>query len=135
MSLPFFSQQWCDAAKAVTNTNEEMTRGFKDAGSFTNRMAFGTLDRPDLVTYVEWKAGQVVSWTPAQFDEADLWVIIDAALPTWRECAEGASEGKTLLMAGQLKLVKGPITAAIENANAFNSFLRSWGRVDTDWNV
>lgn len=34
-------------------------------------------------------------------------------------------------MAGQLKLMKGPI----ENADAFNSFLRSWGQVDTDWNV
>ncbi|QXC46341.1 hypothetical protein [Rhodococcus qingshengii] len=135
MSYPFFSQDWCDAAKSVANANTATYRGFKDPATFTNRMAFGTLGRKDLVTHVEWKAGQIISWTPAQFDETDLWVIIDAALSTWRECAEGVSEGKKLLMAGQLKLMKGPITAAIENADAFNSFLRSWGQVDTDWNV
>lgn len=94
MSYPFFSQDWCDAAKSVANANTATYRGFKDPATFTNRMAFGTLGREDLVTHVEWKAGQIISWTPAQFDETDLWVIIDAALPTWRECAEGVSEGK-----------------------------------------
>ncbi|AWK72528.1 hypothetical protein CBI38_14095 [Rhodococcus oxybenzonivorans] len=135
MSLSFFSQEWCDAAKAVVNANEEMQRGFHDPASFTNRMALSTLDRDDLITHVEWKAGQIVSWTPAESYDEDLWLIVGAALPTWRECADGVSEGKKLLMAGRLKLVKGPLAAAISNADALNSFLRSWGQIDTDWNV
>lgn len=135
MGYPFFSQAWCDAATTAANANEAMYQGFKDAASFTNRMAFGTLGRDDLITHVEWQAGRILSWTPPQFDESDLWVIINADLPTWQECADGVSDGRKMLMAGRLKLAKGPITAAIENADALNNLLLSWGQVDTDWNV
>lgn len=38
-------------------------------------------------------------------------------------------------MAGELTFVKGPMTAAIENAGALNNFLRSGGRVPTEWAV
>lgn len=40
MSYPFFSQDWCDAAKSVANANTATYRGFKDPATFTNRMAF-----------------------------------------------------------------------------------------------
>ena len=135
MGIPFFSQAWCDEAKDACNSTEAIYKGFKDPSTFTNYMAFGTVGRDDLVTHLQWKGGQLVSWTLAQYDESDLWVVTNADLATWRECADGVSEGKKLLMAGRLKLVKGPITAAIQNADAFNNFLRSWGQVATDWNV
>jgi hypothetical protein len=135
MSVPFFSQAWCDAAKDACNTSEVMYKGFKDPATFTNRMAFGVLGRDDLVTHLEWKEARIITWTPPQFPESDLWLVINASLDTWRKAAEGGSEGGKLLMAGKIKFAKGPMSAAIENAAAFNNFLLSWGKADTDWNV
>jgi hypothetical protein len=132
--LTFFSSDWCKAAMPAVNESETMMRGFKDPASFTNKMAFTCSDR-DLTTHVEWKAGQVVAWSPPIYDEDDLWLIISADVATWRLAAEGGSEGGTLLMVGKIKFVKGPMSAAIENGGAFNSFLRAWGDVPTDWNV
>jgi len=133
--LKFFSQEWCDVAREVANANDEMYRGFKDAATFSNYMGFGVIGRPDLAVHLEWKAGRILSWTPAQYEESEIWAIINGDLSTWSECAAGKAVGSKLLMAGKLKLAKGPITAAIENAKAFNSFLVSWGQVPTDWTV
>lgn len=91
-----------------------MYAGFKDPATFTHKMAFGTVGRPNLITHLEWKAGRILSWTPAQYDDHELWVVIAAALDTWRQCADGTVEGKTALRAGALTLTKGPVAAAIE---------------------
>lgn len=135
MAVPFFSQAWCDQALEACNASEAMYQGFKDPATFTNRMAFGVAGRDDLVTHLEWKEARIVSWTPAQFPEDDLWLVINGDIPTWQKSSSGQVEGGKLLMAGKIKFAKGPMSAAIENAGAFNAFLLAWGQVDTDWDV
>lgn len=135
MSVTFFSPEWCQLALAAGNASETMEAGFKNPATFTNKMAFAVTGRDDLVTHLEWKEGKVVSWTGPEFSEDDLWLVITGSLDTWKTAASGAVEGGSLLLAGKIKFAKGPMSAAIENAGAFNSFLLSWGQVDTDWNV
>jgi len=130
--LKLFSPEWCDAAKEAVNASEAMYKGFKDPDSFTNKMAF-TCSDVDLTCHLEWEKAKVVQWTPPQFDESDLWLVISADVATWRKAAEGKSEGGLLLMSGKIKFLKGPMSAAIENGGAFNAFLLAWGQVPTDW--
>jgi putative sterol carrier protein len=134
-NLKFFSQEWCDAAIAMINTNEVMYKGFKDPATFTNKMEFGCIGREDVACHLEWEKAKVVSWTPRKFDEGDLWLVINGSLETWRKVASGDAEGGKLLLAGKVKFAKGPMSAAIENAGAFNAFLLAWGQVPTDWDV
>ncbi len=131
----FFSQAWCDKAIQAVNANEAMRAGFKDPDAFTNKMAFVCTDRPDCAVHLEWDKGRVVSWTTPKFDESELWLVINGTQETWRTAASGAEEGGKLLMGGKIKIAKGPMSAAIENAGAFNSFLATWGEVATDWDV
>lgn len=133
--LKFFSQEWCEAAREVANANAAMYAGFKDPDTFTNRMEFGTIGRDDVACHLEWEKAKIVSWTIRKFDEADLWLKINGSLETWQRVAEGDAEGGKLLLAGKIKFGKGPMSAAIENAGAFNAFLLSWGDVPTDWDV
>jgi len=133
--LKFFSQEWCDAAREATNANPKVYNGFADPETWTNKMEFGTVGRDDLVTHLEWEKGKLVSWTPRKFDESELWVILNADLETWQKAAAGEELGAKLLLAGKMKLVKGPVSAAIQNGNALNNFLRTWGQVPTDWDV
>jgi putative sterol carrier protein len=133
--LKFFSQEWCDAAIDVVNANPAMYAGFKDPDSFTNKMEFGCIGREDLAVHLEWDKAKVVSWTTRKYDESELWLIINASLPTWEKVAAGDAEGGKLLLAGKIKFAKGPVSAAIENSGAFNNFLLAWGDVPTDWDV
>lgn len=133
--LKLFSQEWCDAAKEVVNNDSGVYGGFKDAGSFTNKMEFGTIGREDLASHIEWDAGKIVSWTPRKFDESDLWLIINGSLDTWQRAAAGEQPAGKLLLAGHIKFAKGPMTAAIENAPALNAFLLAWGQVPTEWDL
>ncbi|WP_139282055.1 hypothetical protein, partial [Rhodococcus zopfii] len=87
--LKFFSQEWCDAAREIANSNDEMYQAFHDASTFTNLMQFGSISQPALTTHLEWKEGRVVSWTPAQYNESDLWAVLNAEVTTWRDCTEG----------------------------------------------
>lgn len=132
--LNFFSEEWCAAALLAVNSNDAVYQGFKDPGAFTNRMEFACTDR-EVVSHVEWDKGKVISWTPPKFDEGDLWVVINGEIANWQRAAAGEEEGGKLLMAGQIKLAKGPMSAAIENAGALNHFLLSWGQVPTDWDI
>ena len=133
--LKFFSQQWCDAARDAVNANPEVYRGFKDPGTFTNTMEFGTLGTDGLTSTLVWDKGQLVSWKAGSVDENELWLIINGSLDTWQTAAAGAEQGGKLLMAGKIKFAKGPMSAAIENAGALNNFLLTWGQVPTDWEV
>lgn len=130
--LKFFSQEWCDAATKAVNNNEDVVKGFKDANSFTNKMAFRTSDGP--TSTLEWDKGKVASWTAGAADDSELWIVLEGNLDTWKACA-GGEAGSTLLMQGKIKFSKGPMSAAIENAGAFNNFLATWGGVPTDWNA
>ena len=135
MAHPLFSQEWCDAAKEVCNANEDMYQGFKDASTFTHVMALGVAGHPGVGSEVGFKEGRIVSWKPGSIEDSDAWAILNGDIESWRKCADGTASGQQLLMGGKIKLVKGPIGAAIENAKALNSLLLSWGQVDTDWNV
>jgi putative sterol carrier protein len=132
-SEQFFSQQWCDAARTEVNDNKEVYKGFKDPDTFTNKMIFRTVDGP--ATTLQWDQGELVSWTTGATDGDDIWLIIEGTLETWQTAAAGTVAGGKLLMLGKIKFIKGPMSAAIENANALNNFLLSWGQIDTDWNV
>lgn len=131
--LQFFSQEWCDAARTEINDNKEVYKGFKDPDTFTNKMVFRTIDGP--ATTLEWDQGELASFTAGATDGDDVWLIIEGTLETWQTAAAGTVAGGKLLMLGKIKFVKGPMSAAIENANALNNFLLSWGQIDTDWNV
>lgn len=133
--LKFFSPEWCNAAIAAINANPEFSAGLKDPSTFTNKMEFGVIDREGLVSHVESVEGRVESWTPRTFDEGELWMIINASLKTWQTAAEGREGGEKLLMTGQIKLAKGPVAAVVENSEALNVFLRTWGEIPTDWDV
>ena len=133
--LKFFSQEWCDAAIEVVNANQAMYAGFKDPATFTNKMEFGCIGREDIATHLEWEHAKVVSWTTRKYDEGELWLIINGSLATWQKVAAGDAEGGKLLLAGKITFAKGPVSAAIENAAAFNNFLLAWGDVPTDWDV
>ena len=78
--LKFFSQEWCDATRAVVNGNKEVYKGFKDPDTFTNKMVFRTIDGP--ATTLVWDQGELVSWTAGTIDEAELWLIIEGSLDT-----------------------------------------------------
>jgi putative sterol carrier protein len=91
------------------------------------------MDREQAVTQLEYVAGRPQSWTHQKFDEDQVFARFRAAADTWREAAEGKKSGAQLLMAGKIKLVKGPMPTAIENAAAFNGLLETWGQIPTDW--
>jgi putative sterol carrier protein len=96
-------------------------------------MVFRTIDGP--ATTLEWDQGELISWTAGSIDEDELWLIIEGTLETWQTAAAGTVAGGKLLMLGKIKFVKGPMSAAIENSNALNNFLLTWGQIATDWNV
>ncbi|SBS79659.1 conserved hypothetical protein [uncultured Mycobacterium sp.] len=131
--LVFFSQEWLDAAREAVNNNKEVYKGFKDPGTFTNKMVFQTIDGP--ASTLEWDQGELVSWTAGAIDESELWLIIEGSLETWQTAAAGEAQGGKLLMLGKIKFLKGPMSAAIENSNALNNFLLTWGEIPTDWTV
>lgn len=133
--LKFFSQEWLDAAIQAVNANEAVYNGFKDPETFTNKMEFRTNGHDGVVSHLEWEKGRLVSWTTPKFEEDELWLIIAGGLDTWQTAAAGQEQGGRLLLAGKMKFLKGPMTAAIENAEALNNFLLTWGQVPTDWNV
>jgi hypothetical protein len=132
MADKFFSKEWCEQAKDAINANPAVKGGLRDAASFTNKMQFDCGEDGEAI-HLEWEAGTITYMGPPQFSDDDLWLVIRADKDTWKTAASGAEEGGKLLMAGQIKFAKGPVSAAVQNAGAFNNFLRTWGNVDTDW--
>ena len=130
--MKFFSQEWCDGALEAAD-NEAVYKGFKDAPSFTHVLEFECTDREGLSSQVEYVAGKPVAWTQQKFDDDQVFARFRGTVETFRLATEGKKTGAQLLMAGKIKLVKGSMQTAIENANAFNAFLVSWGQVPTDW--
>lgn len=131
----FFEDSWCSDAKEAVNDNSAVYEGFKDPVNFNHKMEFACLDKPEVRSHVTWEGAKVTYWGPPIHSDDEMSMIIKADLDTWKTVAAGDAEGGQLLMAGKIKFAKGPIAAAVENAGAFNNFLRSWGQVETDWNV
>ncbi len=133
MALKFLSDEWCAAAMEAINANEAVYRGFKDPGSFDHPMYLGLLEK-EVTTYFTFKGGKLTEWTNTPVhDSVDFG--LRGTVEHYREAAEGKAEAGKLLMGGQLKLVEGNVQLAIQNAGAFNAFLRTFGQIDTDWGV
>lgn len=134
--LKFFSEEWCEQALiAEREAAVAIYNGFKDATTFTHVLALECIDRPDLITHIQYVQGKSVKWTTNLFPEDEVWARFRAKVEHWRQAAEGVKPGSDLIMAGRIKLAKGTMTSAVENAGAFNNFVASWGKVSTDWNV
>lgn len=131
-ALKLFSPEWCAAAHKAVNENKAVYAGFSDPESFTMKMAFTCNDR-GLITHLDWNEAKLEYFGPKIYSDSEIFLVINADVDTWREVAEGRTEGSVALMAGKIKFVKGPIGAAIENVKAFNNFLLTWGQVPTDW--
>jgi hypothetical protein len=133
MALKFLSDEWCAAAQEAINANDAVYQGFKDAETFDHPMYIGLLDK-DVTTYFTFKGGKVTEWSNAPREGA-VDFGLRARAQTYREAAEGRSLAQQQLMGGHLKLVEGNVQLAIQNVGAFNAFLRTFGQIDTDWDV
>jgi len=134
--VKFFSEQWCELALAAEKDNTaQIYNGFKDPATFTHVMSVECTDRPGLITQIEYVQGRAASWSTKLWPEDQVWVRFTADVDTWRMAAEGDEQGSTLIMAGKIKIAKGLMKDLVENADAFNNWVLSWGDVSTDWNV
>jgi len=137
--LKFFSEEWCDAALAahVGALAEAEAKAVKDPANFNRVIAFEIADRPDLVTHLEYAGGRAVSWRSATnlFDEDRVCACFRGKVEHFREAAEGKTPAANLVMGGKVRLAKGSMKDAIENAKALNIIIRAWGDLPTDWDV
>ncbi|MFC5731470.1 MULTISPECIES: hypothetical protein [Nocardioides] len=136
--LKFFSEEWCAAAAAAHEGDlaRRQAKALKDPANFNRVLAFSVTERPDLVTHVEIVAGRVVNWTATDFYPDDrIFASFRGATADFREAAEGRTPAANLVMGGKVRLVKGTMKDAIENAKALNVLIGAWGDLPTDWDV
>ena len=136
--LKFFSDEWCAAALAAHHGElaERQIKAVKDPANFNHLIVFEVTDRPDLVTELQYTGGRAVSWSAANdHGEDQAWARFRGAIEHYREAADGTIAAAGLVMAGKLRLVKGSMRDAVENAQALNIIIRAWGDLPTDWNV
>lgn len=136
--LKFFSDEWC-AAAAAAHEGElavRQAKALKDPANFNRILAFGVTDRPDLTSHVEIVAGRVVSWSATKlFPEDQIFASFQGKVEHFREAADGKTPAANLVMGGKVRLVKGTMKDAIENARALNVLIGAWGDLPTDWDV
>lgn len=136
--LKFFSEEWC-AAAAAAHQGElavRQSKALKDPANFNRILGFGVTDRPDLVTQVEVVAGRVVSWSATNLHPEDqVFASFQGKVEHFREAAEGGTPAANLVMGGKVRLVRGTMKDAIENARALNVLIGAWGDLPTDWDV
>ena len=133
--LKFFSDEWCAAALANRDGDGER-KATKDPDTFTHVLAFEVTDRPELVTHLQYAAGNAVKFSASDLVEEDqVWARFKAKAEHFREAAEGRTPAANLVMRGSMRLAKGAMKDAIENAEALNVIVRNWGNVPTDWDA
>ncbi|HSV41596.1 MAG TPA: hypothetical protein VLI04_22720 [Nocardioidaceae bacterium] len=136
--LKFFSEEWCTAAAAAHHGElaVRQSKALKDAANFNRVLAFTVAGRPDLTTHVEIVAGRVVNWTATDlFPDDQIFASFQGKAEHFREAAEGKTPAANLVMGGKVRLVKGTMKDAIENARALNVLIGAWGDLPTDWDV
>jgi len=136
--LRFFSEEWCAAAAAAHHGElaARQSKALKDPANFHRVLAFGVTGRPDLLTHVEVAAGRVVNWTATNLYPDDrIFAAFQGETEHFREAAEGRTPAANLVMGGKVRLVKGTMKDAIENAKALNVLIGAWGDLPTDWDV
>lgn len=133
--LKFFSDEWCAAALATRDSDAER-KATKDPETFTHVLAFEVTDRPELITHMQYVAGDVVKFSASDLVEDDqVWARFKAKIEHYREAVEGRTPAANLVMGGKMRLVKGSMKDAIANAEAVNVIARNWGNVPTDWDA
>lgn len=136
--LKFFSDEWCAAAAAAHHGDlaARQAKALKDPANFNRILAFGVTDRPDLISHVEVVAGRVVNWSASNlYPEDQIFAGFQGTVEHFREAAEGKTPAANLVMGGKVRLVKGTMKDAIENARALNVLIGAWGELPTDWDV
>jgi hypothetical protein len=136
--LKFFSDEWCAAAAAAHQSElaVRQAKALKDPANFNRILAFGVTDRPDLTSHVEIVAGRVVSWSATNlFPDDQIFASFQGKVEHFREAADGKTPAANLVMGGKVRLVKGTMKDAIENARALNVLIGAWGDLPTDWDV
>jgi hypothetical protein len=136
--LKFFSDEWCGAAAAAHHGDlaVRQSKALKDPVNFTHVIAFGVTDRPDLISHVQIVGGRVVSWSATNlYPEDEVWVRFQGKVEHFRDAAEGRTPAANLVMGGKVRLAKGTMKDAIENAKALNVLIGAWGDLPTDWDV
>jgi hypothetical protein len=136
--LKFFSDEWCAAAAAAHQGDlaARQAKALKDPANFNRVLAFGVTDRPDLISHVEVVAGRVVNWSASNlYPEDQVFAAFQGKVEHFREAAEGKTPAANLVMGGKVRLVKGTMKDAIENARALNVLIGAWGELPTDWDV
>lgn len=136
--LKFFSEEWCAAVLASHpgELAEQARKGLKDPANFNHVLAFGIPDRPDLTNHVEIVDGLVVNWTTTELvPEDQIFASFRGTVEHFREAAEGKTPAANLVMGGKLRLIRGTMKDAIENARALNVMIAAWGDIPTDWDI
>jgi hypothetical protein len=136
--LKFFSEEWCAAAAAAYEgeLGDRAAKALKDPANFNNILGFGVTGRPDSINHVEIVGGRVVNWTATNlYPEDQIFAAFQGSVEHYREAAEGKTPAANLVMGGKVRLVRGTMKDAIENAKALNVIIAAWGDLPTDWDI
>jgi hypothetical protein len=136
--LKFFSEDWCAAAAAAHQGDlaVRQAKALRDPAKANYILAFEVADRPDLISHVEIVAGHVKNWSATNlYPEDQIFARFVAPIEHFRDAAEGRTPAANLVMGGKMRLAKGTMKDAIENARALNVLLGAWGELPTDWDV
>src|SRR5205823_14174492 len=136
--LKFFSDEWCAAAAAAHQGDlaVRQAKALRDPAKANYILAFAVVDRPDIVSQVEIVAGHVKSWSATKlYPEDKIFARFIGSIENFRDAAEGRTPAANLVMGGKMRLTKGTMKDAIENARALNVLIGAWGDLPTDWDV
>ncbi len=64
-----------------------------------------------------------------------MWARFSASLDAWQTAAAGEAKASNLVMAGKMRLTKGAMKDALENAAPFDRLVQCLTTIETDWNV
>ncbi len=133
----FFSEEWCQLAmKAEQAESARMQKAFKNPRTFSHVLAFEVADRPGILCHVKYEAGRTTAWTCTDlYPEDEVWARFRANLEHFQEGASGKTPAANLVMAGKMRLTKGTMKDAVENAQSLSLLVRTWGNVPTDWEI
>ncbi|WP_201359046.1 SCP2 sterol-binding domain-containing protein [Mycobacterium paraintracellulare] len=136
MAQKFFSAEWAkDALEVERAASDQIYKRFKNPAGFTHVLALEVADHPGVVTHIQYDQGRSVTWTTDLFDEDQVWARFSANLDAWRAAAEGKAKASNLVMAGRIKLTKGAMKDALENAAPFDRLVQTFGGVETNWEI
>jgi putative sterol carrier protein len=136
MAEKIFSEEWCKLAMAAENeASPEIIKRFKRPTEFTHVFALEVGDRPGVQVHLKYEEGHCVALTSELFPEDEVWARFTASLETWQKAVSGGAKPSNLVMAGKMKLTKGAMKDALENAAPFDRLVQSFGEVDTDFEI